>query len=65
MESAIVAVEGGTAVVRVHVQYGDPVDDEYRNLWIIRSDQSGLCAAFEEWPFLAPGPASEAPSVST
>ena len=65
MESAIVAVEADTAVVRVHVQYGDPVEDEYRDLWIIRFDETGLCAAFEEWPFQAVGPAPEAPTVST
>ena len=65
MESAIVAVEADTAVVRVHVQYGDPVEDEYRDLWIIRFDETGLCAAFEEWPLQDVGPAPEAPTVST
>jgi hypothetical protein len=53
MDSEIVAVEGNTGVVRVHVRYGDPVEDEYRDLWIIRFDQTGRCAAFEEWPFQA------------
>ncbi|HEY4397714.1 MAG TPA: nuclear transport factor 2 family protein, partial [Acidimicrobiia bacterium] len=65
MESAVVAVEEDTAVVRVHVRYGDPVEDEYRDLWIIRFDETGLCAGFEEWPFRAAGPALGAPSVST
>ncbi len=65
MESAIVAVEGDTAVVRVHVRYGDPVEDEYRDLWIIRFDETGLCAAFEEWPFRGAGPTAEATSLST
>jgi hypothetical protein len=49
----IVAVEGHTGVVRVHVWYGDPVEDEYRDLWIIRFDETGRCVAFEEWPFRA------------
>jgi hypothetical protein len=53
MDSEIVALEGDTGVVRVQVRYGDPVEDEYRDLWIIRFDQAGRCAAFEEWPFRA------------
>jgi hypothetical protein len=53
MDSEIAAVEGDTGVARVHVRYGDPVEDEYRDLWIIQIDQNGRCAAFEEWPFQA------------
>ncbi len=53
MASEIVAVEGDTGVVQVQVRYGDPVEDEYRNLWIVRFDKAGRCAAFEEWPFRA------------
>lgn len=48
---AIVAVEGGTAVVSVEVRYGPPQDLEYRDLWIVRFDPDGRCRAFEEWPF--------------
>ena len=51
MTSEIVAVDGPTAVVRVAVWYGDPVDREYRDLWVIRFAPDGRCAAFEEWPF--------------
>jgi hypothetical protein len=51
LRSEIVAVDGGTAVVRVEVAYGDPVRQEYRDLWIIRFADDGRCAAFEEWPF--------------
>jgi uncharacterized protein (TIGR02246 family) len=47
----IVALEGATAVVRIEVHYGDPVQQEYRNLWIIRFDSTGRCRSFEEWPF--------------
>jgi ketosteroid isomerase-like protein len=51
MTSDIVAVDGGTAVVRVEVWYGDPAQQEFRDLWVIRFAADGRCAAFEEWPF--------------
>src|SRR5207247_503163 len=51
MASEIVAVDGGTAVVRVEVRYGNPVHQEYRDLWVIRFAADGRCAVFEEWPF--------------
>ena len=49
--SELVAVDGATAVVRAEVQYGDPVEQEYRDLWIILLENDGRCARFEEWPF--------------
>ncbi len=49
--SDIVAVEDDTAVVRVRVEYGDPVSQEYLDLWVIRFDADGRCGSFEEWPF--------------
>jgi hypothetical protein len=54
MESEIVAMEGDTGVVRVEVWYGDPVKEHFRDLWIVRLDEHGLCTAFEEWPFRPP-----------
>jgi ketosteroid isomerase-like protein len=59
MSSEVVAVEGDTGVVRVEVHYGVPQDSgrehrqrpEYRDLWIVRLEESGLCSHFEEWPF--------------
>src|SRR2546423_1841386 len=36
MSSSIVALENDTAVARVEVAYGDPVTQEYRDLWIMR-----------------------------
>ena len=51
MTSEIVAVDGGTAVARVTVWYGDPVIQEYRDLWVMRFAPDGRCEAFEEWPF--------------
>jgi ketosteroid isomerase-like protein len=50
MRSAVVAVDGDTAVVRVEVRYSDPVA-EYRDLWIIHFDANGRCRHFEEWPY--------------
>jgi ketosteroid isomerase-like protein len=61
MTSEIVATDGDTAVVRVAVSYGDPVRQEYRDLWVLRFADDGRCSSFEEWPFwpeqphLAPG----------
>jgi ketosteroid isomerase-like protein len=47
----IVAVDGATAVVRAEVHYGDPVRQEYRDLWVLRLGDDGRCGWFEEWPF--------------
>ncbi len=54
MSSEIVAVEGDSGVVRIEVSYGPPRAREYRDLWIVRLDQSGHCFQFEEWPFWPP-----------
>ncbi|EEP73680.1 hypothetical protein MCAG_04007 [Micromonospora sp. ATCC 39149] len=56
MTSEVVAVEGDTAVARVEVRYGDPTDQEYRDLWILRFAGDGRCNSFEEWPFRPPQP---------
>lgn len=60
MTSDVVAAEGDTAVVRVEVRYGKPVDEEYRDLWIIRFAEDGRCCSFEEWPFRPPEPTTAA-----
>ncbi|MGI8462632.1 MAG: YybH family protein [Solirubrobacterales bacterium] len=57
IESRVVAVEGATGVARIEVRYGDPVDREYRDLWVIILDADGRCRSFEEWPFWPPGSA--------
>jgi ketosteroid isomerase-like protein len=54
MTSEVVAVEGDTGVVRVEVRYGPPKGKEYRDLWVVRLDEAGLCFHFEEWPFWPP-----------
>ena len=51
MATEIVAVDGSTAVVRAEVHYGDPIHQEYRDLWIIRLADDGRCSRFEEWPY--------------
>lgn len=51
IESELVAVEGDTGVVRVEVTYGEPVNRTYRDLWIVRLDDTGRSFHFEEWPF--------------
>lgn len=61
MTSEVVAVDGDTAVVRVEVRYGDPVTEEFRDLWIARFADDGRCQAFEEWPFWPSGQHSSPP----
>ncbi|MFK3983351.1 YybH family protein [Micromonospora sp. NPDC050397] len=61
MTSEVVAVDGDTAVVRVQVRYGDPVTEEFRDLWIVRFADDGRCREFEEWPFWPPGQHSSPP----
>ena len=54
MTSEPVAVEGDTGVARIEVRYGD-TGVSYRDIWIVRLDDSGRCVHFEEWPFWPPG----------
>ena len=63
MSSEVIATEGDTGVARVEVGYLAPEDKEgrrnrqrreYRDLWVVRLDDDGLCFHFEEWPFWPP-----------
>lgn len=54
MDSETVAVEGDTGVARLEVRYLKPGGKTYRDIWIVRFDEQGLCTAFEEWPFWPP-----------
>lgn len=54
MSTEILAVEGDTGVARIEVHYGAPKDKEYRDLWLVRLNEDGLCFHFEEWPFWPP-----------
>ena len=51
MTSEVVAIEGDIGVCRVEVRYKDPPQREYKDLWIVRLDETGRCTHFEEWPF--------------
>jgi len=51
LATSILAVDGPVAVVRAEVRYGDPLRQEYRDLWVIRLDDDGRCSWFEEWPY--------------
>jgi len=51
MSSSIVAIDADTAVARVEVRYGKPVQQEYRDLWIMSFTDDGLCLRFEEWAY--------------
>jgi ketosteroid isomerase-like protein len=61
MAAEIVAVERDTGVGRVLVRYGDPVHQEYRDLWVVRFAEDGRCSSFEEWPFWPGQPWTNAP----
>lgn len=64
MSRELVACSGRTGVVRVLVRYGEPVRQEYLDLWVVTIGDDGLATRFEEWPFwpthrrapLRPGP---------
>jgi mannose-6-phosphate isomerase-like protein (cupin superfamily) len=51
MSAEPVACSGDTGVVRVHVRYGEPVVQEYLDLWVVRFGADGRAMRFEEWPF--------------
>ena len=55
-----VAVEGRNAVVRLEVRYGDPVHQEYRDLWLLRFADDGRVEDFEEWAYWPGRPFSAA-----
>ncbi len=55
LEADVMAVEADVGVVRAHIAYGDPVGQEYRELWVVHFDEQGRCVEFEEWPHWPPG----------
>jgi len=54
MTSDIVAVDGNTAVARVEVHYEAPLNQRWRDVWIMRFAGDGRCDSFEEWPIAPP-----------
>ncbi len=51
VEATPVAVEKATAVVRVLVRYGEPVRQEYLDLWVLHFADDGRVDDFEEWAY--------------
>jgi mannose-6-phosphate isomerase-like protein (cupin superfamily) len=51
MTAEVVACQGATGVARVLVRYGDPLVQEYLDLWVVRFAGDGRADRFEEWPF--------------
>jgi hypothetical protein len=51
MGGEVVAADEHAGVARVEVRYGDPVEREYRDLWVVVLGEDGRCSHFEEWPF--------------
>lgn len=47
----VVSCSDAVAVVHLDVRYGDPVHQEYRDLWVLRFAPDGRVLRFEEWPF--------------
>jgi len=60
VEARPVAVEGADAVVRVLVRYGEPLRQEYLDLWVLRFAADGRVEDFEEWPYWPGRPYSAA-----
>jgi ketosteroid isomerase-like protein len=42
---------GPLGVAHVLVRYGEPVRQEYRDLWLVRFAADGRAREFEEWPY--------------
>lgn len=51
MSAEVVACQGSTGVTRVLVRYGDPLVQEYLDLWVVQFAADGRADRFEEWPF--------------
>ena len=51
MTAEVVACQGDTGVARVQVRYGDPLVQEYLDLWVVSFAADGRARRFEEWPF--------------
>lgn len=51
-----VAVEDRSAVVRLLIRYGEPVRQEYKELWVLTFASDGRVTHFEEWTYAPEGP---------
>jgi hypothetical protein len=59
-----VAVQDRSAVVRLEVRYGDPLRQEYRDLWVLRFAEDGRVEDFEEWAYWPGKPYTAEPDES-
>ena len=51
MTASPVAVDGQDAVVRVEDRYGEPLRQEYRDLWVLHFADDGRVDDYEEWAY--------------
>ena len=51
VDHAVITVDADRAVVRLEVQYGEPTNQQYRDLWLLRFADDGRVAEFEEWAY--------------
>lgn len=51
MQATVLAVDGDVGVAHVLVRYGEPLRQEYQDLWLVWFDVDGRAGRFEEWPF--------------
>ena len=61
LTAEVVADQEDRGVARVEVVYGDPPEQEYRDLWVITFDDAGRARVFEEWPFFPGRPRGASP----
>ena len=64
LRTEVIAADDCTGVVRAEVDYGKPVKQSYRDLWVIELREDGRARSFEEWPFWPPGSKGEWPTKS-
>jgi ketosteroid isomerase-like protein len=62
LTSEVFAVAGERAVVTLEVRYGDPVEREFRDIWLLQFE-SGRCVRFDEWAFWPDKPYTAEPSA--
>ncbi|MBA2553661.1 MAG: hypothetical protein H0V10_08205 [Geodermatophilaceae bacterium] len=55
MLATVLAVDGDISVAHVLVRYGEPLRQEYQDLWLAWFDSEGRVTRFEEWPFWPDG----------
>jgi ketosteroid isomerase-like protein len=62
LTSEVFAVAGDRAVVTLEVRYGDLVEREFRDVWLLQFE-GDRCARFEEWAFWPDKPYTAEPAL--